>query len=377
MVKKTLQEQLKQAQERLREQRIGIAIIQRGNRLYLRGTLPPKPGSNRTDWHQQDIRLGIYANSMGIKRAEAEARKVGALIVLKEFDWTPYLRKKAVVPAQTIGEFRKNFEKDYFTRHGDTAKSRYSWKNNLGTYLNQLPPDKPLTEEILLECINNTEAKTAKRNKTCHALKAFVKFVGVEMKIDFNRLGKDYAPKPRNLPDDELIREWFDKIPDLMCRAMYAFLAVYGLRPHEIYHLDLTELRSGKDFVRVKQETKTGARVAFPFEVEWVDEFHLRSLALPEIETEGKSNAELGATVSAAFKRFKIPFRPYDLRHSWARRSIGKIDPRLAAKAMGHSLDTHYKKYNAWFTEKDSKRAFEDYKNNPNRHGNPDTEVSE
>ncbi len=376
MVKKTLQEQLKEAKERLREQKIGIAIIQRGNRLYLRGTLPPKPGSNRTDWHQQDIRLGIYANSIGIKRAEAEARKVGALIVLKEFDWTPYLRRKAVVPAQTIGEFRKNFEKDYFTRHGDTAKSRSSWKNNLGTYLNQLPPDKPLTEEILLECINNTEAKTATRNKICRALKAFVKFVGVEMKIDFNRLGKDYSPQPRKLPDDEEIRAWFDKIPPPW-QAVYALLAVYGLRPHEIFHLDLTELRSGEDFVRVKEETKTGARVAFPLHVEWVEEFDLRSLALPDIETEGKSNGQLGGKVSKAFKRFKIPFRPYDLRHSWARRSIGQLDPRTTANSMGHSLEEHYETYNAWFTEKDDQKAFERYKNNPNRHRPSNTEVSE
>ncbi len=376
MVKKTLQEQLKEAKERLREQKIGIAITQRGNRLYLRGTLPPKPGSNRTNWHQQDIPLHIYANSMGIKRAEAEARKVGALIVLKEFDWTPYLRRKAVVPAQTIGEFRKNFEKDYFTRHGDTEKSRLSWKNNLGTYLNQLPPDKPLTEEILLECINNTEAKTAKRQKTCQAFKAFAKFTEVEMNIDFKKLGKGYAPQPRDLPDDEKIRAWFDIIPPPW-QAVYALLAVYGLRPHEIFHLDLTELRSGEDFVRVKEETKTGARVAFPLHVEWVEEFDLRSLALPEIETEGKSNAELGATVSAAFKRFKIPFRPYDLRHSWARRSIGQLDPRTAANSMGHALEEHYETYNAWFTEKDGQKAFERYKNNPNRHRPSNTEVSE
>jgi integrase len=98
---------------------------------------------------------------------------------------------------------------------------------------------------------------------------------------------------------------------------------------------------------------------------------------LPEIETEGKSNKKLGGRVSAAFTRLKIPFRPYDLRHSWARRSIGQLDPRTAAKLMGHSLKTHYDKYNAWFTEKDGENAFERYKNNPNRQLPPDTEISE
>ena len=151
----------------------------------------------------------------------------------------------------------------------------------------------------------------------------------------------------------------------------------YGLRPHEIFHLDLTELRSGEDFVRVKKETKTGARVAFPLHVEWVEEFDLRSLALPDLETEGKSNGELGGKVSKAFNRFKIPFCPYDLRHSWARRSIGQLDPRTAANSMGHSLEEHYETYNAWFTEKDDQKAFERYKNNPNRHRPSNTEVSE
>jgi integrase len=375
MAKKSLQEQLEQANKRLREQNIGVTLNQRGRRLYLRATLPPKPGSNKTNWHQQEIALGFYANSLAIKQAEASARKVGALIVLKEFDWSPYLRREAVVLAQIIEDLKKNYEKDYFASHGDTPTSRSSWKSNIERYLNLLPADKPLTKELVLQCINNTKAKTAKREKICVVLKAFVKFAGVEMDIDFKKLSKGYSPAPRNLPDDELICEWFDKIPAPEWQAVYGFLAVYGLRPHEIFHLDLTDFRSGADFVRVKKETKTGARLAFPLEVEWVDKFNLRSLVLPEIETEGKANRQLGQKVSAAFRRCKIPFHPYDLRHSWARRSIGQLDPRTAANSMGHSLETHNRIYNAWFTEKDGEKAFERYKNNPNRRRPPNTEV--
>jgi hypothetical protein len=256
MTKKSLKEQLKQVQQRLREQKIGVALMPRGNRLYLRATLPPKPGSNKTDSHQQDIALGIYANSIGIERAEAEARQVGALMALGKFDWNPYLRRNTVVPAQMIGELRENFKKEYLARNGDTETTRSSWKSGIEPCLKDLPPDQPLTEKLVLRCINNTEAKTSKRKRICYVLKAFAKFAGIEMNIDFNKLGKGYSSKPRELPDDELIREWFYKISKPKWQAAYGYLAVYGLRPHELYHLDLTDFRSGADFVRVKKRLK-------------------------------------------------------------------------------------------------------------------------
>jgi hypothetical protein len=64
---------------RLKAAQVGVSIRQKGNRLYLRATLPPKPGSTKKHPHQQDVSLKIYANPAGLERAEAEARKLGAI----------------------------------------------------------------------------------------------------------------------------------------------------------------------------------------------------------------------------------------------------------------------------------------------------------
>jgi integrase len=376
MAKKLLpekvQKQLQKAQEKLREYNIGVAIVQRGNRLYLKATLPPKPGSKKDNWHQQDIALGIYANAAGIKRAEAEAKKVGALIALKEFNWEPYLRRKRIAPAQLIEDLIKEYKNDYFTRHGDTPKSRGSWTSNEETYLNRLPANEPLTEHIVFDAINKTPANTATRQKTCEALSRFVKFSGLSMSIDFRRLAGKVEPKERELPDDEEILDWYYKIPDSFAKDIYALLATFGLRPHEIYHLDLLGFQNGEDSVKVLVDTKTGERDTFPLYPEWIDEFSLREIILPEFQTKGKSHRNLGSNLSRMFKRYKIPFTPYDLRHSWARRSIDcGMDPRKAADSMGHKLDTHYEKYNKWFKKKDAQRAYNLLKENPSRRQAP------
>ena len=70
--------------ERLKAAKVGVTVRQKGSSVYLRATLPPKAGE--TTWKQRDVSLRIYANPAGLERAEAEARKLGALLACKEFD---------------------------------------------------------------------------------------------------------------------------------------------------------------------------------------------------------------------------------------------------------------------------------------------------
>ncbi|MFH7029385.1 MAG: hypothetical protein ACHBN1_29340 [Heteroscytonema crispum UTEX LB 1556] len=58
---------LAQANGRLRASKIGIAIQQRGNALWLRGTFPPKPNSCKTKPHQQRISLKTKEQPLGVK----------------------------------------------------------------------------------------------------------------------------------------------------------------------------------------------------------------------------------------------------------------------------------------------------------------------
>ena len=63
-----IQAKLNQANGRLRSGKIGVRIEVRGDRLYLRATFPPKPGSTKQQPCQQRLALGFHANPSGFRR---------------------------------------------------------------------------------------------------------------------------------------------------------------------------------------------------------------------------------------------------------------------------------------------------------------------
>jgi len=103
-----IEQQVAQANGRLKQAKIGIVIWKRGDKLSLRGMLPPKPGSPKTTSSQQTIALDIYANPAGIKRAEAEARKVGGQLACKEFSWDIYLKNPAEPTAKGLNGLKNS-----------------------------------------------------------------------------------------------------------------------------------------------------------------------------------------------------------------------------------------------------------------------------
>ena len=110
---KDFKARLNQANGRLRASNVRVRIQLRNQRLYLRATLPPKPESERERAFRQEIALGSKATVVGVKYAEAEARKLSALLDCNEFCWEPYLR--AGRQGMTVGDWVDQFEEDYFT----------------------------------------------------------------------------------------------------------------------------------------------------------------------------------------------------------------------------------------------------------------------
>ena len=81
---------------------------------------------------------------------------------------------------------------------------------------------------------------------------------------------------------------------------------------------------------------------------------------LPNIKTDLKKRTlqHIGRRVSEQFRRYKISFTPYDLRHAWAVRTILIGLPNtVAAKMMGHSVSIHTKTYHHWITRRDQQLA--------------------
>jgi hypothetical protein len=117
------------ANERLKNARVRVQIELDGKMLSLRATLPPKPGSGRTKPFQQRIYLKIAANPASVTLAKKEARKVGALLDCKEFEWQTYLTPRSA-PATTIEHWLKRFAAEKKIQVSATT-----WKRTILTHL--------------------------------------------------------------------------------------------------------------------------------------------------------------------------------------------------------------------------------------------------
>lgn len=268
--------------------------------------------------------------------------------------------------AETIASWIKEFEADYFTRRARTPKSETTWRTDYLRVFHRLPQDEALTPEILKSLAISTSPDTRTRKRFCIALGALARFSGLE--INLKPYSGSYCFNSacrRNLPDDIEIVAGFEQVKDQSWRWVYGMIAAYGLRPHEVFYLDYQRIKIGNPALRVLGG-KTGERLVFPFYPEWLEQFDLRTVVLPRVS--GATNGDLGHRVAQAFRRVKLPFGAYDLRHCWAVRTLEfGLELPLAARQMGHSTKVHTEIYHAWISEKVQHRAFEALMAKPNR----------
>jgi len=112
------------------------------------------------------------------------------------------------------------------------------------------------------------------------------------------------------------ILELVEAIPDARWRLAFQLLAAYGLRPEELQHL---QLRGGRLWCsNYRKNTSRGATKPRPLRQQY--------------EAEGK----------------KLVL--YSARHGYAHRAhmICELPPKVAAAAMGHSVETHLSVYSKW-----------------------------
>ncbi len=265
-----------------------------------------------------------------------------------------------------MGRWVAKFEEDYFNRRAKTPETLTTWSCDYWSVYKKLPQDEKLTAGILKALINSTSPDTKTRRRTCDALKRLAEFAGLEFPV--NGLAGSYSPAktvPRDLPTDELIvAEWerlrgkLKREDSLLWLNAYAILATYGLRPHELFHVDLSGLREKPGIIRVGHQTKTGSRTVYPFHPEWVDRFELWQAALPQ--SQAWCNSNKGNQVSDWFSTHGVPFPPYNLRHAYAVRQIlYGLDLSIAARMMGHSVKQHTDTYHRWITDAQQQQAFE------------------
>ncbi|MEL7494767.1 MAG: site-specific integrase [Cyanobacteria bacterium J06554_11] len=375
MIAHPLDKSLATVNQRLKAAKLGLKIERRGETLSLRGTLPPRPDSPKLRAYQQRIPLGIPATKAGLKQIEKTAKVVAAQLIERTFDWRDYLgpiaglsRAGADLSAQLDA-----FEMYFFQCRAESNKPasvRTTWEKAYVPYLRKLSaiasqhPSYSLPEAIYAT-VQSTKANSRSRQVCCTALDALANFLNISLPTELKSLWGNYGnskTQVRQLPTDDEILRAYEAIPNPGWKFVYGIMATYGLRNHEVFFCDYSMLASGDEeaAIEVLESTKTGQHDVWPFHPEWIDAFNLRDIALPKVNTDlSKTTLQLiGQQVSRQFKRYKIPFAPYDLRHAWAVRTIGVgLPDTVSARMMGHSVAIHNRTYHRWITRRDQRAA--------------------
>ena len=344
-------QEIAKANQQLKALAMGVAIERRGDRLALRATLPPKPGSTKDRSYQQRIPIGVTASPAGLRRAIAEAKKLGGDMALKQFDWANWTEVAPEFPV--VGEAIDRFE----AIERDKLKSS-TWAQIYRPILNRLDRSAPLSPDYLRPLIEVQPVNSRNRQLWVQVLGRLAKSAGVSFDTSELRGGYNRSNQKRMiLPTDAEIVATRDRIPNPQWQYAYGLMACYGLRNHEIFFIDPESIAQAPGMIQVT-EGKTGARQVWPCYPEWWEQWELwRYDLIPEVT--GRNNCEYGQRLHQQFRRYGLG-RPYSLRHRWAVRTIEFGWPvELAARQMGHSLQVHTTTYHQWITEDTHRRTWE------------------
>lgn len=342
---------------RLKAGKIGVTVRQRGDRLSLRATLPPKPNSGNVEWYRQDISLKIYANTWGFQRAEAEAKLLGGRIATGEFDWSLYIDSHAEHGNKNAAYWIQKFEEDYFARKGRTPITENTWKSDYVSAWRLLGDE--MSQSALIAAASCVPANTRKRKLVCEKLAALAKLAGIA--VDLSPYIGTYGINetlPRHIPttaEIEEARNLFDDRPDW--QWAYGVLATYGLRPHEVFFCEISP--EPPHLLKVIRG-KTGYREVYPYHPKWAIQWRLHETQL--LPCTAKTLKDYGNRVTKTFARRELPFTAYCLRHAWCIRLCTEysVPVRIAADWAGHEAIVYLKIYTRWISESEKKRVFEE-----------------
>jgi len=365
--------------QELESKGINLRIEKRGKVLNIRGSLPDKKSPSL--YKIQRISLKLPYNIRGLEEAKKAIELIDFQLKKSQFSWHNWIKEKNISSKKSnklnIVDEIEGFKKLFFS---DTSKSKSAagmistWQSAYKPYMNRLigmsnKSSLKLSEGLLLEILLTYKENSRSRQQCGIALSALARHLNLELPENWKRLQSGYGINESNfreLPSDEEIINSFKLIPNPKWRFVFGLMATYGLRNHEVFFSDLSCLKKdGDKILRVFPNTKTGEHQVWPFHPEWVGLFELdksieTSDLLPSIKTDLKHTTlqHIGRRVSEQFKRYKISFTPYDLRHAWAVRTILiGLQNTVAAKMMGHSVSIHTKTYHHWITRRDQQLA--------------------
>lgn len=239
--------------------------------------------------------------------------------------------------------------------------SEESWAGDYWKILKRLPMSEPLTSDILEAVVASTQPNTKTRKRACMAVGAIARLASID--YDPSPYAGKYgirAVHPRELVEDLVILQWFHRLRNPGWRWFFGMMAAYGLRPHEAFRINFQSLQDGDPVVQVEPETKTGFRLVWAWHPEWVEQFDLHQVRLPNIDL-SRSNTKIGASAADYFRKtIQLPFGLYTMRHCWAVRALlYGLPDTLAAQQMGHSVEVHQRLYQRWVNRSHHQAVYE------------------
>jgi integrase len=392
----SLKDAVKLANKGLAESGISWRLELRGQRLGLRGPLPPRTEGSQSKPSIQRLSLGLQASEDAVQAALVHLHQLQLQLEQGTFRWQDWQRPPSSAAKPQLGQeagqgggaspaerscalfealesFQQSFHQEPRRRRSPSG-ARSTWRSAYQPYLRRLlvigeQAGQDLDAVLLTTVLESYPVASRSRQQCALVLGALAKHLALPLPSDWQELGKGYGlhiARFRPLPSDAQILEVFEQIPNPQWRLVYGLMATYGLRNHEVFFSDVSALGPGGDRVlRVLPTSKTGEHQVWPFQPEWVEQFDLERLArdrqaLPLVSTDLRvtSLRTVGQRVSEQFRRYHLPLTPYDLRHAWAVRTIHiGLPDTVAARMMGHSVGIHNRTYHHWITRRDQQQA--------------------
>ena len=348
----------------LRDRGYKVSLDLHEGMVRLRATLPPKPSEPAASpWKQRRISTGLRYPEQATD-AVTQAEKLGAAIertlrTRELFDWSPWDRPSRGTKRLPVGsnpiisgvDAVSQTEQWWGQQSKRSGSAATTWDVDYARPLRPLLQIPDLQPEHLIHLVSATELGTRSRRRSSQAAATVAKALGMsaDLQQQIRALGKGYSPTtdtaPRSVPSDEDVEAFIDTLPSDW-QWPVGICAVYGARPHEallyaeVLESNLLAISGGK----------TGPRTSFALPAQWIERWDLTTKRLPAIDY-GRSNKVVGAAMSRPMNEANASFKPYDLRHAFAVRTIycPKISASFAAKSMGHSLQVHNRIYQKWF----------------------------
>ena len=214
--------------------------------------------------------------------------------------------------------------------------------------LRQLPQQAALSMDLLVSVARKRNEGSRSRLEACKVFKRLAKEVGMEELERLDAIRTPYEPAPRDLLTEEEITALLQSLdPEHRFSWMTWALATYGCRPSETFSLRVSPDGTAR-VITVKRKGKPPV---------WRTAMELPLAAEPcvrqvpwEVTKPGDYDsleAKRQTDHWAKWLKSRAPgLKLYDLRHSWAIRSIRtNVVTAIAASCMGHSIAVHCKTY--------------------------------